>query len=543
MAQADYDQLTRNPPANHAPLSPLSFLRRSAEVHGERCAVIDSDVTLTYAEFDRRCRRLASALAGRGVKRGDTVAILCRNTHEMLEARYAVPMLGAVLNPLNTRQDAASIAAMLKHGKATTLICDHIFADTARAALAGLDHPLDVIVIDSHSAPGNTLRGERFEDLIEAGDPAFDWVKVPDEWDALTLLYTSGTTGTPKGVVYHHRGAYLAAMSNAMAFDMGPDSNYLWTLPMFHCDGWCYVWAVTAAGATHICLDTIDSDLIHQRMETHAVTHLCGAPIVLNALLTDFEARGLTLSQTAAFALGGAAPPAAVIARAQSLGFAVTHLYGLTETYGPTSVCVWQPAWDALDPDAQATHMARQGVALYAIDDLRVLDADGRVLVRDGATLGEVCLRGNTVMKGYLNNPEATEAAFSGGWYHTGDLGVQHPDGYIEIKDRAKDIIVSGGENISSLEIESVLYSHSAVREAAVVSQPDPKWGERPCAFITLRDDAPADIDEAAIIAFCRASMAHYKAPARVVFGELPRTATGKIRKTTLRDTASEGNG
>lgn len=533
MAQADYEQLARNA-ANHSPLTPVSFLKRSAYIYPERTAVIDSDVTLTYRAFDERCRRLASALAARGIETGDTVAVLCRNTHEMLEARYAIPMLGAVMNPINTRLDAATIGFILEHGDAKLLICDHAFGNEAGPALAGLDTPPDMVVISSHQGATGELYGEPYEDLIDDGDSDFDWDKIADEWDALTLLYTSGTTGDPKGVVYHHRGGYLAAMSNAMAFNMTADSVYLWTLPMFHCDGWGYVWSVTAAGATHVCLDRIDSDLIFDRIETYGVTHMCGAPIVLNTLLGDFDARGIALSAPAAFALGGAAPPATVIRKAKEIGFDITHLYGLTETYGPSALCVWQPEWAELEVDALAGRMARQGVANFAIDDFTVLDVDGTPVPQDGETIGEICIRGNTVMAGYLKNPSKTDEAFADGWFHSGDLAVTHPDGYIEIKDRAKDIIISGGENISSLEIEEVLYRHEAIAEAAVVAQPNDKWGEIPCAFVTLRADA--QVEQRDIIDFCREHMARFKAPKRVVFGELPKTATGKIRKNVLRE-------
>ena len=536
MAHADYQQLSRNQ-ANHSALTPLAFLCRSATVHADRTAVVDGDLRLTYRAFDARCRRLASALAEHGVGRGDTVAIICRNTHEMLEARYAVPMLGAVLNPINTRLDAAGIAFILEHGDAVFVLADHAFAQIVGDALQQMTRPPAVIVIDSHGKASAALDGVRFEALVEAGDPDFDWQKIDDEWAALTLLYTSGTTGDPKGVVYHHRGAYLAAMSNAMAFNMTAESVYLWTLPMFHCDGWGYVWAVTAVGATHVCLETIDSALIQERMETHGVTHLCGAPIVLNALLTDFAARGVRLTATADFALGGAAPPAAVIAKARTVGFAVTHLYGLTETYGPAALCVWQPAWAELSIEDLAARMARQGVANFAIDDFTVLDPSGAPVALDGQTIGEIAIRGNTVMKGYLKNPAKTAEAFADGWFHTGDLAVTHSDGYIEIKDRAKDIIISGGENISSLEIEDVLYAHEAVIEAAVVAQADATWGEIPCAFITLRDGA--EVDERQIIDFCRDRMAHFKAPRSVIFSDLPKTATGKIRKNMLRERAT----
>lgn len=533
MVRNDYEQLGRNP-ANYSALTPVSYLRRSAAIYPDKTAVIDRDMQLTYRAFDERCRRLASALSQRGVGAGETVAVLCRNTHEMLEARYAVPMLGAVLNPINTRLDAAAIAFILGHGEARLLLCDHVFAETVAAALEQLDNPPPVVLIASHGSATSELAADAYEQLIEQGDPDFTWAKVEDEWAALTLSYTSGTTGDPKGVVYHHRGGYLAGLANAMAFNLTDESVYLWTLPMFHCDGWGYVWAVTAAGATHVCLEAIDSHVIHDRIETHGVTHMCGAPIVLNTLLGDFDARGIALSRAAGFALGGAAPPATVIRKAKAIGFEITHLYGLTETYGPSALCVWQPAWAGLAVEELAARMARQGVANFAIDDFTVLDMDGDPVPFDGETIGEICIRGNTVMKGYLKNPAKTDEAFADGWFHSGDLAVTHPDGYIEIKDRAKDIIISGGENISSLEVEEVLYRHEAVAEAAVVAQPDDKWGEIPCAFVTLR--AGARLGEAELIAFCRERMAHFKAPKRIVFGELPKTATGKIRKNVLRD-------
>ncbi len=532
MTQADWSQLVPNA-ANHAPLSPVSFLKRSARIYADKTAIIDGEARLTYRQFEQRARALAAGLAACGVVSGDTVAVLSRNRHEMLEARYGIPMAGAVMNPVNTRLDGATIAFILGHGRARIAIVDTVFAPAVLDACARMAAPPALVWI-TNAGNATPEPGQAYETLLAAGRDDFAPVTPVDEWVPLTLSYTSGTTGDPKGVVYHHRGGYLAAMSNAMAFEMTQSSVYLWTLPMFHCDGWGYVWSVTAMGATHVCLPGIDAERIFDEIEIHGVTHLCGAPIVLNTLIGAFDAAGKRLSQTAIFALGGAAPPAAVIRKAQTIGFAITHLYGLTETYGPSALCVWQPDWAALDTETLAARMARQGVANYAIEDVSVRDVNGAAVPADGATIGEICIRGHTVMAGYLDNPAKTADAFAEGWFHTGDLAVCHPDGYVEIKDRAKDIIISGGENISSLEIEDVLYDHPAIIEAAVVAAPDETWGEVPCAFVTLAIDTALTADS--LIDYCRERMAHFKAPKRVVFCELPKTATGKIRKNVLRD-------
>ena len=525
--------------ANYVPLTPVSFIERSALIYPHKVAVRYGGTGYTYGEFAARCRRLASALARRGIARGDTVAVMAPNVPALLEAHYAVPALGAVLNALNIRLDAATIAFCLAHGGAKVLITDAEFAPVIRAAVALLRRPIVIVDIDDPDGPAGERLGEvRYEDLLAEGDPAFAWPGVIDEWDALALLYTSGTTGDPKGVVYHHRGAYLNALGNALAFRVSPDSVYLWTLPMFHCSGWTYTWAVTAAGGTHVCLRRVDPALIFAAIRDHHVTHLCGAPIVLNMLIHAPEEAKLRFDHIVDVATGGAAPPSAVIEAMEAMGFRVTHLYGLTESYGPATLCAWQDAWSDLSLTERAQKMARQGVPMPTLAAMQVGDPDTAVPVpRDGATLGEVMLRGNTIMKGYLNNDAATAAAFADGWYHTGDLAVWHADNYIEIKDRSKDIIISGGENISSLEVEECLYRHPHVMEAAVVARPDAKWGETPCAFVVLKPGAP-DVGAADIIGWCREHLARFKVPKTVVFGALPKTATGKIQKFVLRERA-----
>jgi len=527
--------------ANHVPLSPLSFLRRAADVYPATPAVIHGERVYTYREFDERCRRFASMLVRHGVGRGDTVAVMAPNSPPALEAHYAVPGVGAVLNSLNFRLDAATIAFCLEHGAAKVLVTDRELSPVVRDALSRTRRELLVIDIDDALGQGGECIGDTtYEAWLAQGDPAFELELPRDEWDAISLLYTSGTTGNPKGVVYHHRGAYLNALGNALAFGLSPRSVYLWTLPMFHCDGWTYTWAVTAVGGTHVCVRKVDPALIFPMIERHHVTHLCGAPIVLNMLVHAPDAVKRRFSHRVEVATGGAAPPSAIIEAMENLGFRVTHLYGLTESYGPATLCAWQDAWDGLDLEARSRLMARQGVRYPTLEGLQVADPETHVPVpRDGATLGEVMLRGNTVMKGYLANAQATAEAFRQGWYHTGDLAVWHPDGYIEVKDRSKDIIISGGENISSLEVEECLYRHPAVLEAAVVARPDEKWGETPCAFVTLKPGA-ADVQASDIIGWCREHLAHFKAPRTVVFGELPKTSTGKIQKYVLRGRARE---
>jgi 3-(methylthio)propionyl---CoA ligase len=533
-----YDQHLEKGPANYRPLTPVSFLARSAAVYPNKTAIIHGDMRFSYKTFYTRCCKLASALKKRGICPGDTVAVMAPNTPPLLEAHYGIPMCGAVLNTLNIRLDADTVAFILEHGEAKLLIADRQFADVVREALKKTDNPLPVIEInDPLSGFDTAISDQDYESLLNEGDPDDAWQGPLDEWQAISLNYTSGTTGNPKGVVCHHRGAYLNALGNVLAFKLTDDTVYLWTLPMFHCNGWTYTWAVTAVGGTHVCLPSIDPALIFSSIVKNRVTHMCGAPIILNMLIHAPDSVKHPFPDTVEVATGGAAPPSTVITRMEAMGFHVTHLYGLTETFGPAALCSWQRDWDAFDKEKQTAMLARQGVQYPTLDKIRVCDSlSMRDVPADTQTIGELMIRSNTVMKGYLKNPKATGEAFKDGWFHTGDLAVVHPDGYIEIKDRSKDIIISGGENISSIEIEEVLYRHPAVLEAAVVAIPDEKWGETPCAFVTLNPHA--SVSEADIINFCRDNMAHFKIPRSVVFGELPKTSTGKIQKMVLRETA-----
>ena len=535
----DSAALARNA-ANHRPLTPLSFLERAAAVYPRRTAWIHGERRADYREFAARCRRLAAALAARGVGRGDTVAVLAPNVPCLLEAHYGVAMAGGVLCALNTRLDPASLRYILEHGEARLLIVDREFAPLAAAALAGMEAPPFVVEAPdpAFDGPGEPVGEVEYEAFLESGDPDFAPRAVADEWDAISLNYTSGTTGDPKGVVYHHRGAWLNAVGNQLAWAMPPHPVYLWTLPMFHCNGWCFPWTVAALAGVHLCLRRVEAKAIYDAVAQHGVTHFCGAPVVLDLVANaPAEARS-AFSHRVRVMTAAAPPPAPVIAAMERSGFDVTHVYGLTECYGPGVVCAWQEEWSDLPPAERAALKARQGVAYPVLDELAVMDPETLApLPADGASLGEVAMRGNILMKGYLKDPEATRTAFRGGWFRTGDLGVAHPDGYIELKDRSKDIIISGGENISSIEVENILYRHPAVQAAAVVARPDRKWGESPCAFVELRVDAEG-VDEASLLAFCRDNMARFKAPRTVVFGPLPKTSTGKVRKHELRERA-----
>jgi fatty-acyl-CoA synthase len=522
--------------ANFVALSPLSFLERTARVYPHRLAIVHGTLRQTWAQTFERCRRLASALQRRGIGAGDTVAAMLPNTPPMFEAHFGVPVTGAVLNTLNTRLDPEAIAFQLDHGEAKVLLTDREFSSTIARALALMTgpRPLVIDVLDAEFEGGKSLGELDYETFVAEGDPSFAWTLPADEWQAISLNYTSGTTGNPKGVVTHHRGAYLNAVANVVTWTLPQHPVYLWTLPMFHCNGWCFPWTMALQAGVSVCLRRVDPQLIFPLIREQKVTHMCGAPIVYGMLVNAPAALREGISHTVQGLIAGAAPPAAIIEGCERIGIDITHVYGLTEVYGPAAVCAKQEEWADLPIDQRAALNARQGVAYPLQQDVTVLNPETMQPVpADGETMGEIFFRGNIVMKGYLKNPEATAEAFKGGWFHTGDLAVMHPDGYVKIKDRSKDIIISGGENISSVEVEEVLYRHPAVALAAVVAVPDPKWGEVPCAVVELRDGASATPEE--IIEFCRGHMARYKVPKQIVFGVLPKTSTGKIQKFQLR--------
>ncbi len=534
-----YEQNLDKNAANYAPLTPLTFLERAAYVYPDRVAVIHGKRRYSWSEIYARCRRLGSALVRRGIGQGDTVTAMLANTPEMYECHFGVPMTGAVLNTLNTRLDADAIGFMLNHGEAKLIITDREFSATISQALKKIDRKIPVIDVDDpeYTGPGDRLGAKDYEQLLTEGDPEWEWPWPADEWQAITLNYTSGTTGNPKGVVYHHRGAYLNGVGNILVWGMPHHSVYLWTLPMFHCNGWCFPWTMAANAGTNVCLRKVDAAMIFDLIREHRVTHYCGAPIVHLALINAPAEMKKGITHKVSCLVAGAAPPAAVIEGMEKMGFSITHVYGLTETYGPATVCAKHPEWEELPLAEQVNLNGRQGIRYIVEEGLTVMDPETMQPVpADGETMGEIMFRGNITMKGYLKNPKATQEAFRGGWFHSGDLAVMQADGYVKIKDRSKDIIISGGENISSLEVEDVLYRHPAVLAAAVVAMPDPKWGETPCAFVELKQGAQASDRD--IIDFCRENMAKFKAPRAVVFGELPKTSTGKIQKFILREKA-----
>jgi fatty-acyl-CoA synthase len=527
--------------ANYTPLSPLTFIERAAAVYPQHIALIYDERRQTWSETYRRCRQLASALQQAGIHQDDTVAVMLPNIPAMYEINFAIPMAGGVINALNTRLDADAIVYMLKHSGARILIADREYADTLDAALEQLsEKPLVIDVDDPACTTGRAFGEYEYEDFLQTGDEAFVWQNVQDEWQAIALGYTSGTTGDPKGVVTHHRGAYLNAVSNILAWNMNAHPVYLWTLPLFHCNGWCFPWTIAALNGTNVCLRSVRADDIYNLIKQHKVTHLCAAPIVLNMMTNADADLKQGIDHQVNIMTAASAPPPAILEAMAALNFNVTHAYGLTEVYGPAVVCSWHEEWNELPISDQAELKSRQGVRYPMLEELRVADPETLEAVpKDGETIGEILFRGNIVMKGYLKNPQATEQAFAGGWFHSGDLAVCHEDGYVEIRDRSKDIIISGGENISSIEIEKTLYRHPAVLDAAVAAMPDDKWGETPCAFVTLHESA-VNTTEQDIIEFCRDHMAHFKAPGKVVFGPLPKTSTGKIQKFILRQKARD---
>ncbi len=534
-----YEQgLARNT-VNHVALSPLSFIERTAAIYPNYPAVVHGAIRRTWEQTYTRCRKLASALAGRGIGKDDTVAVMLPNIPEMLELHFAVPMIGAVINTLNVRLDAEAISFMLQHGEAKVLIADREFCEVAQTACRMLENPpLIIDVNDPEYGEGCAVSELDYEAFLAEGDPDFAWQWPEDEWQAISLNYTSGTTGNPKGVVYHHRGAFLNSMGNQMTWAMGNHPVYLWTLPMFHCNGWCYPWTITALAGVHVFLRRVDPQKILHLIRSEKVTHMCSAPIVLQALVNMPAEAKAAIDHPVKAMVAGAAPPAKVIGAVEEMGIEVTHVYGLTEVYGPVTLCAWHDEWNELPLEERAVIKSRQGVRYPTLEGVMV--ADPKTLEptpKDGQTIGEIFMRGNTVMKGYLKNPTATHEAFEGGWFHTGDLAVWHADGYVEIKDRSKDIIISGGENISTIEVEGVLYHHPAVLEAAVVARPDAHWGETPCAFIALKA-GQEHVTAEDIMSFCREHLAAFKVPKTVVFTQLPKTSTGKIQKFVLRETA-----
>ena len=533
--------------ANYTPLSPLGFLSRSRDVYPDRAALIHGTRSLSWEEVHRRCLVGAARLSALGIRTGDVVAVIAPNIPALFELHFSVPLCGGILNAINTRLEANTIAYILEHGGARILFVDRDSTEVVQQALKGLENPPRVFSIDDEQAHGEAIADIDYEQFIDpdttadgqlpAVDPDYAWQLPADEWQSISLNYTSGTTGRPKGVLYHHRGAMLNAMSNITGWHMGPHPVYLWTLPMFHCNGWCFPWSLAANGGTSVCLRTISAQTIYQKIDDHDVTHFCGAPIILNFLINAKPEDVRPLRQVVNVMTAAAPPPASVLSRVEALGFRITHTYGLTETYGPAVMCAWRPEWDALEPEEQARLKSRQGVRYQVLDGLEVMNPDTMTPVpRDGSTIGEVMFRGNIVMRGYFKNEQANIEAFKGGWFHSGDLAIMDADGYLRILDRSKDIIISGGENISSIEIEDVLFAHPAVLEAAVAARPDEKWGETPCAFVCLKPGE--SVSEQELIDWCRDKLAHFKCPKTIVFSELPKTSTGKIQKFKLREWA-----